>query len=322
MAPKKAYQPILVSLQKIWDTAPHNALTDLIFYNDRWYCVFRESDAHVFGKNGVIRLLTSENAITWTPLAVIEDEGFDLRDPKLSITPNGKLMLLVGASRFTSDKKRIYHQSLVSFSDDGTNWGHFYPVLDQHEWLWRVTWYQGVAYGVSYRFSDPGDRKQEWVASLWKSEDGMHYDIITEFQIPGQPNETTLRFHHSGQMIALMRREFKHDDHAWIGTSFPPYEDWLWAETKNYFGGPNFVINEDGTMWASGRMVYKTAYGTFERSVLAVMTLKDLFPVLILPSGGDTSYPGMVLHDGHLWISYYSSHEKNTAIYLAKIDLG
>ena len=39
-------------------------------------------------------------------------------------------------------------------------------------------------------------------------------------------------------------------------------------------------------------------------------------------SGGDTSYPGLVWHDGHLWMSYYSSHEnKKSSIYLAKIKL-
>ena len=30
---------------------------------------------------------------------------------------------------------------------------------------------------------------------------------------------------------------------------------------------------------------------------------------LELPSGGDTSYAGLVFHDGMLWVSYYSSHE-------------
>ena len=42
---------------------------------------------------------------------------------------------------------------------------------------------------------------------------------------------------------------------------------------------------------------------------------------LKLPSGGDTSYAGLVLHDGLLWVSYYSSHEGKTSIYLAKVKL-
>ena len=42
---------------------------------------------------------------------------------------------------------------------------------------------------------------------------------------------------------------------------------------------------------------------------------------LTLPSGGDTSYPGLVWHDDQLWVSYYSSHEGKTSIYLARVKL-
>ena len=53
--------------------------------------------------------------------------------------------------------------------------------------------------------------------------------------------------------------------------------------------------------------------------VLARMTKDSYEPVLRLPSGGDCSYPGMVVYDGLLWMSYYSSHEGKTSIYLARI---
>jgi len=43
--------------------------------------------------------------------------------------------------------------------------------------------------------------------------------------------------------------------------------------------------------------------------------------VIELPSGGDTSYPGLVIYDGKLWYSYYSSHEGKTSIYLVTIPL-
>lgn len=56
--------------------------------------------------------------------------------------------------------------------------------------------------------------------------------------------------------------------------------------------------------------------------VLFKMTETSLEPVLELPSGGDCSYPGMVWHDGMLWVSYYSTHEDGkTSIYLAKVRL-
>ncbi|MNY78943.1 hypothetical protein D3C86_2193840 [compost metagenome] len=38
-----------------------------------------------------------------------------------------------------------------------------------------------------------------------------------------------------------------------------------------------------------------------------------------LPSGGDNSYPGMLMDQKKLWVAYYSSHEGKSAVYLAKI---
>ena len=42
---------------------------------------------------------------------------------------------------------------------------------------------------------------------------------------------------------------------------------------------------------------------------------------MTVPSGGDTSYPGMVEHDGALWMSYYATHEGKSAIYLARLEV-
>ena len=42
----------------------------------------------------------------------------------------------------------------------------------------------------------------------------------------------------------------------------------------------------------------------------------------MLPSGGDTSYPGFIVVGDQLWVSYYSTHETPLAtVYLAKIPL-
>jgi hypothetical protein len=42
---------------------------------------------------------------------------------------------------------------------------------------------------------------------------------------------------------------------------------------------------------------------------------------LKLPSGGDTGYAGLVWHDALLWVSYYSSHEGKTSVYLARVRI-
>ena len=45
----------LMEVRKIWDRAPHNAFTDLIRFRNRFYCTFREADAHVGGDGGRAR---------------------------------------------------------------------------------------------------------------------------------------------------------------------------------------------------------------------------------------------------------------------------
>ncbi|MCX5643346.1 MAG: hypothetical protein NTZ17_01480 [Phycisphaerae bacterium] len=39
------------------------------------------------------------------------------------------------------------------------------------------------------------------------------------------------------------------------------------------------------------------------------------------PRGGDISYPGFVWYNDLLYVSYYSSHEGKTSIYLAQIKI-
>src|SRR5689334_3987705 len=82
-----AAAPTLVAVTRIWDAGAHNAFTDLIRWHDRWFCSFRESDAHI-GGNGRIRVLTSADGDTWTSAALIAEAGIDLRDPKMSVTPD------------------------------------------------------------------------------------------------------------------------------------------------------------------------------------------------------------------------------------------
>lgn len=303
-------QPKLIFARKIWDQGNHNAFTDLIRFRDAWFCTFREAEAHV-GGDGHIRVLTSQDGEKWTSAADIGEQGIDLRDPKFSIAGDGRLMIVAGGSVYNGTKTLQGRQPRVMFSKDGKKWTKPEPVLSEGDWLWRVTWHKGVAYGASYDAS----AKPDWTLTLYSSNDGVKYEKVTKLDVPGHPNETTLRFLPGGEMMALVRREAG-DTHGWIGTSQPPYQDWSWNEVKYRLGGPNFIQVPDGTLWAATRQ-----YAPTRATVLARMTRDSLTPVLTLPSGGDTSYAGLAWHEGHLWMSYYASHEGKSAIYIAKIEL-
>ena len=47
----------------------------------------------------------------------------------------------------------------------------------------------------------------------------------------------------------------------------------------------------------------------------------ELREFFVLPSGGDTSYAGLYWYEDVLWVSYYSSHEEKTSVYLARLRL-
>lgn len=307
-------KPTIGSVTKIWDAGRHNAFTDLLWLKDRWYCTFRESDAHV-GGDGKLRVLTSPDGKQWTSIALLAEAGIDLRDPKLSVTPDGRLMLLAGGSVYEGKTLRGRQPRAAFSADGGTTWTPTQRILTEGDWLWRVTWHKGRAYGIAYRSADK-TTDVPWTASLYSSADGIRYDRVADLNITDRPNEATVRFMADDRMVAMVRREAD-DQHGWVGVANPPYTTWKWNDIPHRLGGPNFLILPGGEMWAAGR-----AYGAKATTVLARFALPDRYElVLTLPSGGDCSYPGMVVRDGVLYMSYYSSHEGKSSIYFAEIKL-
>jgi hypothetical protein len=315
---------------KIWDAGKHNAFTDLIRFGDRWYCTFREADAHV-GGDGKLRVLSSADGTKWESVALLAETGIDLRDPKLSVAADGRLMIVAGGSVYEGKTLRG-RQPRVAFSKDGRDWTPTKRVLAEGDWLWRVTWHDGKCYGVSYNAAErqskdakdaattgkvePGPA--DWKLRLWASTDGEKYELVTHLDVPGHPNETTLRFTPAGEMVALVRREGG-SQKGWVGTSRAPFKEWAWKELPARLGGPNFTFLPDGGPTVAATRLH-------DGKVRTALCLLDpaagtLDEALALPSGGDTSYAGLVWHDGLLWVSYYSSHEGKSAIYLAKVKV-
>ena len=311
----------LIDVRQISTGPAYCAFTDLIRHRDTWYCVFREGDSHVPGTNGTIRVLSSTDGTQWSPAALVEESGVDLRDPKISATPDGRLMLLMGGSLYDgangdAHRSLVSARGRVSFSADGRTWSAPQTISIDNEWLWRVTWHGDTAYGVSYR------NRGEAGASLnlWKSTDGITYEKITALQPGGDawPNETTLRFDPDGSLLALVRRE-RDSRTAFLGRSRPPFTEWSWHDTGRMIQGPDFLHSTAG-WWYAGRD--QPPGDSAIRTVVGRLDNHTAIPFLTLPSGGDTSYPGIVeAAPGELWISYYSSHQGRAAIYLARVRL-
>ena len=303
-----AADPELVSVRKVWDCGGHNAFTDLVRFDSRWYLTFREGERHV-GGDGKIRVLVSNDGERWESTGLLAEDGVDLRDPKISVTPDNRLMLLMGGSMYRGGEYRG-RRPRVSFSAGGEEWTPPRTILAEGDWLWRLTWQDRAGYGVSYRGGGgpPGQRR----CALYKTADGLLYEKVTEWELD-ECSETTLRVTIDGTMVAMVRGEGDPKT-GWIGSARPPYTDWSWHDAGQRFGGPEFLVLPNGRMWAGSRH-----YADKQTTVVARMSLDSYEPLLTLPSGGDTSYPGMVYHDDLIWMSYYASHEGKTSVYLAKI---
>ena len=235
-------------------------------------------------------------------------------------------MIVAGGSVYRGTKTLMGRQPRVAFSKDGREWTAPRRVLSEGEWLWRVTWHDGKAYGVSYTapgLACPEDAatgkppaSADWKLKLFAGDDGVNYDLVTHLDVPGHPNETTLRFLPDGEMVALVRREAGNTSAGSAAAGRP---------TRSGGGTRPSTASAGRTSSAcptarSGPPAAAYTPGA-PKTVVARMTRDDYEPVLTLPSGGDTSYPGLVWHEGLLWMSYYSSHEGKSAIYLAKIKL-
>jgi hypothetical protein len=98
-------------------------------------------------------------------------------------------------------------------------------------------------------------------------------------------------------------------DHILGGPNILQLEDNKWllgtrGRKQNFWEDSNNITNENSTVLL--RMRENGIYDSIHE----------------LPSGGqDTGYPGFAVYEDELWVSYYSSHEGTTAIYIANIPL-
>jgi hypothetical protein len=319
----------LVSVKKIWDAAPHNAFTDLIRFQNRWHCVFREGAGHAEGE-GKLRVLASKDGAAWESVALIEEPGRDLRDAKFAVTPDGRLMLNGGSADPMDHGPKGSFYSVVTFSKDGRAWSAIQRIThknpdDNRFWLWRPVWRKGWAYGVAY-MSEPDSppNRRVFNAFVCKSRDGVHYERVTEFIAGG--TEAAIEFDKRDVMTIVLRGSSSQPK-ALLLQSPAPYASWTKKELTadiggDQIGGPAVLRLANGQLLGAGRR-FSDKPSKEQRTGLFVIdeAKATMANLLLFPSGGDTSYPGLVWHKNRLWMSYYSSHEGKSAIYLAQIAL-
>ncbi len=317
----------VVAVRKIWDNAPHNAFTDLQRFQGKWICAFREGGKHAGkGDHGKVRVIASTDGTDWKSMALLESPGVDLRDAKLSVTPTGQLLL--NSCEYDVDNDSAVNrnnQSVVFLSGDGEQWEGPLKIADKGYWLWQTTWTEGTGYALGYRWGEQDATR------LYVTKDGRDYRQHLDHPRPptDRSNEHAMIFDARGTAHMLLRRDgatkSSTASHALLGTAAAPYRDWEWRRLPIAIGGPAMLQLPDGSIMTCIRRYAnedQQQWGSqwTELGFLDARTA-GYTPGPKLPSGGDSSYAGLVLHEGRVFASYYSSHEGKTSIYFAEIEL-
>ena len=195
------------------------------------------------------------------------------------------------------------HKNFAWFTIDGVNWSEPVQFGEPNFWIWSVSWHGGVAYGVGYPTTTNRPSR------LYRSNDGRKWELLVESFHKG--NESSIAFKPDGTAVCLIRSG------SAIGQARSPHTEWSWKKTVD-LGGPDLVRLADGRFIAGGR----DGWGTMKLFELDPATGKATH-WLNLPARGDSSYPGLVEHDGELWISYYSSADdaKAGGLYLVPSEI-
>jgi len=326
-------QSKLIEVKKIWDRSPYNAFTGLVRYRDRFFCVFREAEIHEYANSGV-RLISSPDGKQWDSEAFLDftaesfnklnpkvpanaESFLDVRDPKLCIAPDGRLMVNTAVVY----NAELRAQSLAWFSEDGRTWGPPVLIGDWNFWLWQIAWHKGTAYETARNLWDR-------VPRLYGGGDVENLEVLVKDKdfFPHSPgaSEGVLHFLDDDTAVCLLRLNpgdgYK-TDKGHVGIASPPYTRWTWKNLGERIAGPSLIRLPGNRLLACVR--HCDPAGKRGIALFWLDPVSGTFTeVLELPSSdGDSGYPGMVWHDGFLWVSYYSSHEDNTDIYLAKVQI-
>ncbi|MCD6231522.1 hypothetical protein J7K28_02670 [Candidatus Aerophobetes bacterium] len=344
----------IMNIRKIYTDGRHNAFTDIEHWKGYYYVCFRNAGRHaVPGDYGDVFVIRSSDLKSWNVCVRLSaGDKHDDRDPAL-LNMGDELAVFFGSSYPKKPGELLYEkrrnrriQSFASFTSDGINWSSPQPIYEENFWLWQVENSAGSFYGVAH--DDWGTDKLAW------SINGRDWKTIWEFA------SNKFQFGEAGlwitdkRMYLVIRSPKSSTNMAILAQSEPPYKKWDIKEL-NYTVHSPVIRSVKGELWIAGRACSKQLPSSILPSELSQEKVKALVhfdkrlsktpdwytalwrlkndqlePILVLPSRGDCAYPGLVVEENRVLMSYYSQHdidkgpkpvsgETPSEIYLAEI---
>ena len=346
----------MIQGKKIWDITciPDREefrieLTDLIRFRGNWYCGFREGEIHGNHPSGRARIIRSSDGEDWESVALLDWDSADVREPKLSVTAEGKLLVNTSLY-FTSKQPRtdgnyyqlngpgtpqsdseadVARQSVTWLSSDGVDWSSAYACPSGvNSWRWEVVWHNGMGYSVGY-----GGRDQK--GTLYRTRDGKSWQVLLdEFFPEGKGSEATLAF--AEDTVYCLLRYSAERTMVGIGKA-PCYQEWEWRDIgvdcgpehgglqpardvfRVHFGGPRLIRLTEGRLVAAARMLWPWRD---DGKITLFLVDPETAVLTVFAEIDGTSYAGLVEHEGELWVSCVGSDwETDMGIVLAKVGV-
>jgi len=293
-----------LSVRAIVSDGKHNAFTAMVHWKDRYWLSFRKATAHN-SRDGDLVLLESDDAETWTEL-----KRFDLlpddRDPQMLATSD-RLFL------YANSMEGAKLDGLVLYTDDGTTWSRPQLAYEHRYIMWKPVAQGDRFYATAHLKSRDGKARH---VHMITSGDGIAWEKVGLIRGGNWESETTLYFPSPDRAIAFLRQKYG-SPKASILMAAAPFTEWtarpagvaiLAGHCVYTFEGVTYLLSRSVDGKQTGTMIY-----TFDED--------ELHPYCVLPSGGDCSYPAAVRIGDTMLVSYYSSHEGSTNIYLARVPL-
>ena len=335
-------QPLILARDsgiRIWDVSripdrdskriefPH-----LAWFKGHFYCSFREGTIHGNHISGRGRVIRSADGLNWETAALFESPTGDVRDPRLSVSPNGKLVVNSSiafleevAPYQTIDGQTVRRQSVTWLSEDGETWSETYACpTGINTWRWDVAWNDEFGYSIGYSGKDGN-------GTLYRTRDGITWEAVQSDLFPGgHGNEAALSFGPDGTLYVLLRAGL--EAHVALGSSPPPFTEWQWHELDAYWngpderqpaktiegmerdlGGPNLITLNDGRLLGAGRLRGEVRANFF----LIDPKEKTLTRIAGIRNG--SSYPGLIQHQGDIWISTIARNSGTGPVYINRL---
>lgn len=299
----------------------HNANTDLIKWNGNYYLIYANQPGNQGSTTTFLSVNRGDNLNNMTEIMQLRVQDGDIRDPKFAAI-DGQLFIYY-LTNF--GVMAIPHGTAFLNSSDGITWSTAQDLPGMDGWcLWRprtrdnVTWYCSVY------------NNAQTDCSLFQTTDGITWTFVSRIAEGIGISEDELIFLNDGRMLVSIRNE-RHsttvigdpDAGTLLAMANPPYTTWnvtldrltkldgpcLFTlddgGTTRYFAAGRFQPELDGMLTMMGSVFAKKRTSLFE--FVNLSSTQALRYISDLPSTGDSTYEGIIIEDGRIYITYYTN---------------